>query len=344
MRAVWLAATLAALGALVVVFREVVLVFFAAAIFAVPLHQATRALATRLRIPDAAALVAVLVVAALATVAILWGWESVVAAQLAQLLATLPALTERLAERLRTDPWAAPLANLAPDPAMLFSGAASVLGGVRGFLGGTFSLLLDAAIVVFAAICFAAEPRTYVEGLLRLVPPARRARVDRALRDAGATIGLWLIARVISMATVGVLAGVGLQLLGIPYAMVLGVLAGILAFIPNIGSIASAIPALLLAAPSGWERVVAVAALYWLAHALDDFLVIPLAERRVVRLPPALTIAAQLVLGLSCGILGIMMAAPFVAVAIVLVRRLFVEDVVEREAAQSSETRAVLIR
>jgi predicted PurR-regulated permease PerM len=146
------------------------------------------------------------------------------------------------------------------------------------------------------------------------------------------------------MVTIGVLAGVGLRLLGIPYATVLGALAGIFAFIPNIGPIASAIPALLLAAPSGWERILAVATLYWLAHAIDDAVVIPLAERHVVRLPPALTIAAQLVLGLSCGILGIMMAAPFVAVAIVLVRRLFVEDVVERDFAQSSENAALLVR
>lgn len=84
--------------------------------------------------------------------------------------------------------------------------------------------------------------------------------------------------------------------------------------------------------------MLAVIVLYWLAHALDDFFVIPIAERRVVRLPPALTIPAQLVLGLASGVLGIMMAAPFVAVAIVLVHRLVVEDVVERELSHPLES------
>lgn len=202
--------------------------------------------------------------------------------------------------------------------------------------------MLDIAIIAFAAVCFAAEPRTYVDGLLRLIQPSRRARVELALDEAAATIGLWLTARLISMVTIGVIAGTGLRLLGIPYATVLGVLAGVFAFIPNVGAIAAAIPALLFAASLGWERVLAVILLYWVAHAIDDFLVIPLAERRVVRLPPALTIAAQLVLGVTSGALGIMMAAPLVAVVTVLVRRLFVEDVVERSPAHGDERRGEL--
>jgi predicted PurR-regulated permease PerM len=330
--------------ALIVAFHDVMLIFFAAAIFAVPLRSAALALAARLRIPIGAALGAVLALVAFGALAILWGWQSMIATQLAQLLASLPGLAERLLETLRTDPWAAPLAALAPDPGSLLSGAASVIGGVRGFIGGTLSAAIDIAIIVFAAVCFAAEPRTYVGGLLRLIPPSRRARVDMALQEAAGTIARWLIARLISMVSIAVIAGVGLRLLAVPYATVLGVLAGVFAFIPNVGPIAAALPALLLAAPLGWQRVLAVILLYWLAHALDDFFVIPLAERRVVRLPPALTIAAQLVLGLISGVLGIMMAAPFVAVMTVLVRRLFVEDIVEAEPAPRKEPRAVLGR
>jgi predicted PurR-regulated permease PerM len=82
--------------------------------------------------------------------------------------------------------------------------------------------------------------------------------------------------------------------------------------------------------------------LFWLAHAIDDFFVIPVAERRIVRLPPALTIATQLVLGLASGALGIMMAAPFVAVAIVVIRRLVVEDVIEREPGPAADSVSLL--
>jgi predicted PurR-regulated permease PerM len=177
-----------------------------------------------------------------------------------------------------------------------------------------------------------------VNGLLRLVPPDRRVRVDEVLQEAASTVGLWLRARLISMCTIALLSTVGLALLRVPDALALGIISGLLAFVPNIGPIAAALPAVLIAATLGWERVVAVLFLYWLAHTIDDFFVIPFAERRVVRLPPVLTIAAQLVLGLAAGIIGVMVAAPFVAVGIVLVHRLVVEDLVERKREPFKKT------
>lgn len=330
MKAVWLAAGLVVALLLVVGLHDVLLVFFAAAIFAVPLHAASAGLARRLRVPLPAGLAIVLLAIAVVLGAIVFAWEKIVAAQVAQLISALPSAFAYVARALREGPWAARLAAYVPDVGTLLTGAGGLVGAVRGVFGGTVTALLDLAILLFAAVCFAAEPRTYVDGLLRLVPPARRARVDAALAEAGGTIGLWLVARVISMVTIATISTVGLNLLGIPDPLALGILAGIFAFVPNVGPIAAAIPSVILAAPLGWQRVVAVVVLYWIAHAVDDFFVIPIAERRVVRLPPALTIAAQLVLGLASGILGVMMAAPFVAVTIVLVHRLVVEDVVER--------------
>jgi len=329
MKAVWLAAAIAIAALAVVTLHDVLLVFFAAAIFAVPLRLATVAIARHLRIPTAAALVVVLAIILLTSAVIVWGWEVLIAAQVSQLLGALPAALESVTRVIREEPWASRITALTPDPSVLLAGAGGFVGAVRTFLGGTLAGAVDLAILIFAAVCFAAEPRTYVDGLLRLFPPRRRARIDAVLGEAAGTIALWLRARLISMFTIALLSGTGLALLGIPDALALGVLSGLLAFVPNVGPIAAALPSVLLAAPHGWQRVVAVVALYWFAHALDDFLVIPIAERRVVRLPPVLTIAAQLVLGLASGVLGIMMAAPFVAIVIVLVHRLVVEDVVE---------------
>lgn len=339
MKAVWLAAGLVAAAFTVVTLHDALLVFFAAAIFAVPLRGAAVALARPVRAPVGVGLAGAIVALAAVAAAILWLWETLIAVQVHQLLVALPGAAEALARAARTEPWASRIAAVIPDPSVLLTGAGGVVGALRNVAGGTLATLLDVAILVFASVCFAAEPRTYVDGLLRLVAPARRARVDAALQEAAGTIALWLRARVISMVTVGTLVAIGLRIVGIPDATALGMLAAIFAFVPNIGAIAAALPSLLLAAPLGWQRVVAVVALYWLAHALDDFFVIPVAERRVVRLPPALTIAAQLVLGVAGGVLGVMTAAPFVAVAIVLVRRLVVEDVIER-APQRARDRA----
>jgi predicted PurR-regulated permease PerM len=323
MKAVWLAAGLLAAAFAVVTLHDALLVFFAAAIFAVPLRGASVALARLMRAPVGVGLVCAIVVLAALVAANLWLWETLIAVQVHQLLVALPGAAHVLARAARTEPWASRIAAVVPDPSVLLTGAGGVVGALRNVAGGTLATLVDVAILIFATVCFAAEPRTYIA----------------ALQEAAGTIALWLRARLISMVTVGTLVAIGLRIAGIPDATALGLLAAIFAFVPNIGAIAAALPSLLLAAPLGWQRVVAVVALYWLAHALDDFFVIPIAERRVVRLPPALTIAAQLVLGIAGGALGVMTAAPFVAVAIVLVRRLVVDDIVER-APQRARDRA----
>ncbi len=340
MRGVWLATGILVALVAIVTLHDVLIVFFAAAVFAVPLRAGAVAIARALHVHPNAGLATLLGALALAFATVVWGWETILAAQVVQLLATLPSAADTVAHALREEPWASRLAQLRIDPGALLAGAGGFVGALRSVLGGTLAGFVDLAILIFAAVCFAAEPRTYVGGFLRLIPPRRRARVDAVLDECGSTIALWLSARAISMLTIGVLSGVGLRVLGVPDAAALGVLAGLFAFVPNVGPIAAALPALLLAAPLGWERIAAVVALFWLAHALDDFFVIPVAERRIVRLPPALTIAAQLVLGLASGALGIMMAAPFVAVAIVAMRRLVVEDVVERETTPAADSLA----
>lgn len=342
MRGVWLGTGILVAVILIVTLHDVLLVFFAAAIFAVPLRAGAIAIARALHASAGVGLALLLGALALAVAAVLWSWGSMLAGQASQLTGTLPAAADTVAQALRQEPWATRLAQLRIDPGALLVGAGGLVGALRGILGGTFAGLVDLAILSFAAICFAAEPRTYVDGFLRLVPLQRRARVDAVLGEAGMTIALWLRARAISMATIGVLSGFGLSVLGVSDATALGVLAGLFAFIPNVGPIAAALPALLLAAPLGWPHVLGVAMLFWLAHAIDDFLVIPVAERRIVHLPPAFTIAAQLVLGLASGALGIMMAAPFVAVAIVLVHRLVVEDIIERDLAPSADSLSLL--
>lgn len=336
MKAVWLGAGLVVLFIVVWMMHDVLLLFFAAAIFAVPLREAARAVAGKFRLPPGGGLAVVLVALILVAGGLAWVWELMIAEQVAQLVVMLPAAVAGLARAVHAEPWASRIATFLPDPALLFTGAGGLLGAVLGVFGGTLAAVVNAAILIFAAVCFAAEPRTYVDGLLRIVPLDHRARVNAVLLEAAGTVTLWLRARSISMFTIAVMSTIGLALLGVPDALALGVISGLLAFVPNIGPIAAALPAVLIAATFGWERAVAVVILYWLAHAIDDFLVIPFAERRVVRLPPVLTIGAQLVLGLAAGIIGVMVAAPFVAVGIVLVHRLIVEDIVERKSRVAS--------
>jgi predicted PurR-regulated permease PerM len=166
--------------------------------------------------------------------------------------------------------------------------------------------------------------------VVRLFPPERRNRVRAVLLEIGETLRWWLIARLISMVILAVLVTTGLSLLRIPLAGALGIIAGLLAFIPNIGAIVAALPSLILAFAIGPDRALAVLVMYWICHVLDDFFIVPVAERKIVQLPPALTITVQVLFSFQSGILGVMLAAPLTACGIILVRRFWIEDTLER--------------
>jgi predicted PurR-regulated permease PerM len=208
------------------------------------------------------------------------------------------------------------------DPSPLWRAASGASGWIlASVVGGITSI----AIVIFTGVCFAAEPTLYVQGLICLFPRTQRNRIATVIDDVGNTLRAWLFARLVSMFAVGLFVTIGLSIMHIPFAGTLGVIAGILSFIPNIGSIASSIPAIVLAMVIDLKSALLVALIFWLAHFIDDFLVLPIAERRIVSLPPALTATFQLLLAGPAGIVGVMLAAPLTATAIVLTRRLWVE-------------------
>ena len=145
----------------------------------------------------------------------------------------------------------------------------------------------------------------------------------------GRTLAAWLGARLVSMIAIALFAAVRLTILQIPYSIALGIFAGVLAFVPNIGALVAGLPAVILALAISPQRAALVIGMYWLAHTLDDFFVIPIAERRIVHLPPALTMLMQIALGGTVGLLGIAFAAPLTAATIVAVRTLWIEPIAE---------------
>lgn len=127
------------------------------------------------------------------------------------------------------------------------------------------------------------------------------------------------------MSVIGALTTLGLWLIGVPSALALGLLAGLAEFVPLIGPIAAAIPALLVASSQGMDGVMLVAALYLVIQQLEGYLLTPLVTRELASVPPALTLFAIVAAGLALGVLGILFAAPLTVVAYLLVRKLYVE-------------------
>ncbi|MFN7146054.1 MAG: AI-2E family transporter [Myxococcota bacterium] len=207
--------------------------------------------------------------------------------------------------------------------------ASKLVSGVVATLGGLL-------VLAFLAVYLAAQPALYREATIHLVPPEGRERARRVLEEVGHVLAWWLLGRFVGMVVVGALVTAAMALLGSPMPLALGIVAGVLDFVPNVGPILAALPAVLLAAPEGAEQLLAVLGVYLAVQLLEAYVVTPLIERRTAFVPPVLVIVAQLVFGFLFGALGLAFATPAVAAGLVVVRQLWLEDALG-EAPRSRE-------
>src|SRR5690606_31130756 len=218
-----------------------------------------------------------------------------------------------------------------PDPGQIF-------GHARTTIGASLGAATNMVIILFLGIFFATDPAGYRDGFVRLFPTFRRTAIKEALVDAGHTLRWWLVGQLATMALVAVSIAIMLYLTGIPNAIVLGLIAGILNFIPFLGPILAAIPKFLAAMPEGASTLWLVMALFVLIQCLEGYMINPMIQKRAVYLPPAWSLAALVAFGALFGGMGVSLATPILAVARVLTLRLYVKDTLERPAATASAT------
>lgn len=200
---------------------------------------------------------------------------------------------------------------------------------VAGAAGSTFGALGGAALMLVMGLYLAVAPRVYRDGLVRLMPVSLRERVGEALDACGNALSRWLLGQSISMLFVGATTAIGLWLLDVPLALSVGVLSGLLAFIPFFGAIAGGLLAVLLGFMQGPETALYVLILAMVIQQVEGNVLMPLVERWAVGLPPVLGIAATVMFGALFGLLGALLAAPAMIVLMVLVQRLYVKGVLE---------------
>lgn len=200
----------------------------------------------------------------------------------------------------------------------ILAGAIPLLQTVSGVLVGVF-------LIFVTGIYLCVEPRTYVRGLVSLVPHEGRERFESALYNVGADLRGWILGTVINMLIIGTMTAVGLVFLGIPAPLVLGLIAFFLEFIPFYGPILSAIPAVAVALLTSGESALAVIILYTVIQQAEGHLLQPLVMRGAVRLPPALTVLIGAFMSILFGFLGLVLAVPLLATAIVLTKRLYIQ-------------------
>lgn len=200
---------------------------------------------------------------------------------------------------------------------------------VASAAGSTLAGLLHTILILVAGIYLAAERSLYHAGLVRLFPPPRRELADQALRAGAAALAGWLKGQGIAMVFVGLMTGIGLWLVGAPLAVTLGLLAGVLEFVPYFGPIVAGVVAVVFAFTVSPQTALYVAVVMLVVQQLESYVVTPLAQRWTVRLPPVLALIAVLVFGTLLGLGGVLLATPMMVVLMVLVRKLYVEHYLE---------------
>lgn len=195
-----------------------------------------------------------------------------------------------------------------------------------GIVQSALTVVAGLVMVVFLALYIAADPDTYRRGVLLLVPLEHRERIATVLTALGGALRTWFATQLIAMVAIGVVTTIALAIIGVRGALPLGVIAGIFEFIPNIGPMLSAIPAILMGFVDSPQQAGIVVILYWAIQFLENNLLIPYLMKEQLNLPPALTLLTQVVMAFVFGFLGLFVAIPMLAVIVVAVRSFWVED------------------
>ncbi|WP_338762379.1 AI-2E family transporter [Massilia sp. METH4] len=316
---------------------DALLLVFACILFAILLYELAGIVHRRLHVGRNAALA--LVVTALLLVLGTGGWLMApqIGEQADKLGAAVPEALQRLREAMEQQPLLKRLMGSVPSPEEMQKQLAKLVPNAGLFFSGLLGALGNVVIILFVGVYFAAQPHVYINGLITLVPPARRQRAREVMDELGRTLSRWLLGKAASMLLVTILSAGGLALLGVPLALILGLIAGLLDFIPYLGPLLAGVPAMLIAFSDSPQQALYVVLLFGAIQLAEGYLLSPLIEKRTVSLPPALTIVMQLLFGALFGMAGVALATPLTAVLAVLVSMLYVQDVLKDPVRTPSE-------
>ncbi len=223
-------------------------------------------------------------------------------------------------------PAAAAAAHNLPSAGALASSGGAIISQTLKLLLGTVSAVGNFFIVLFLGLAFAAQPGVYRKGLLYMAPARQRARATVIVDRIGETLERWLIAQILTMFAVFLVTWIGLAIIGIQSAFILGIQAGLLAFIPTVGALIAGLIVVLASLASGWVAAASALGLFLGVHALESYVLTPMLQRQALDIPPATLFAFQILLGIVFGVWGIALALPLMAIVKVLIDYFKAED------------------
>lgn len=226
------------------------------------------------------------------------------------------------------------LSNL-PSAGAIASGTSAIVSQTWKFLSGLFETLGNVFVIILLGVLLAAQPEIYRRGVMRFIPKRYADQAASLSDDLGETLRRWLVGQLMTMTSIFIITWIGLSLIGIPGALVLGFIAGFLSFIPNVGAVLAGVLIVLASLGSGLAAVAGAFGLYLLVQFLEGNVLTPLIQRHAIAIPPATLFAAQIFLGFLFGLWGLALALPLIAMVKVVVNHSF--PVGESAAAADGE-------
>jgi predicted PurR-regulated permease PerM len=315
---------------------DVLLVLFLSIILAVYLNAVSNVLQRQLGVPPAVGLAAGLALTLGGMVGVVFLIAPAVTGQVQDLIANLPRyltdLDQTISRLFRSIPVLGRGVSEGGSPGLLATSLNELFGFLRGavvpYLKGGLELIIITVSVVVMAVYLTRNPGVYVEGLVALIPPARRPLARVILYDLKLTLHAWVVGQIIAMVVLAVLTTLGLWMLKVPYFLAFGMFAGIAAIVPFFGTLFSTlIPALFALGVAGLGKAIAVTALGVGVHLVEANFVAPVVMERKVNLPPVITIAGVLLIGKLFGLAGLIVAVPILAFVMVLIRHILLGEV-----------------
>ena len=312
---------------------DVLLLAFGAVLVAILLHAASDALVRFLRVPErwSLTLASLVIFALFLAIMALFGTQ--VRSQFSSVVERLPFALDNFSKHLGIGPVSDDLSEIVNNaPA---GGMAARLAGIGGaILDG----LADFILVVIAGLYIAAAPRLYEQGFVKLFPIRHHERVESTLEASGKALRLWLTSQLIAMSCVAVLSAAAFWLIGLPSAIALGLIAGLADFIPFLGPILGALPAVLIAFSISGETALWTILAVIVIQQLEGNVIFPLVARSVISIPPALALFAILIGSVLFGTLGLIFGFPLAVVTYVLVKKLYVRETLGERTEVPGET------
>ncbi|MCW3109660.1 MAG: family transporter [Segetibacter sp.] len=302
---------------------NVFLLILAGALIALFFHGFAELIQRKLHLQHKASLLISIISTFVIIALLFWFMGAKIQEQVTELAKTLPATISNAKRQLSTTALGQKIVEKTTSEDVYNKGYAFV----GKFFNSTFGVFTDIYIVLFLGLFFTIAPKTYINGFLALMPKQAKQRAKYTIERIGFTLTKWLKGQIFAMIIAAILKGIALTILDIPMAIALALIAGILNFIPNFGSLISMFPAILIALTIGINKAIIVTLVYLVIQIFEGNVIAPSIQQKLINMPAAIVIIAQLFIGLFAGVWGLILATPIVAIVMVVIQETYVKKI-----------------